>query len=99
MKKMFVGVTVLLVVASCSKQKDLPAIQKPQSAHGKEPQTCTFGLTQFNLIKRPPVDANTDRRPKNTTPPPPPSGAVILLDFDGAFVSGTSWNYNGDINC
>lgn len=33
-----------------------------------------------------------------TPPPPPVSGTpVILLDFNGYTVSGTAWNYNGDI--
>lgn len=29
----------------------------------------------------------------------PSSSAVIFLDFDGHTVSGTSWNYNGPIEC
>jgi len=29
----------------------------------------------------------------------PSARAVILLDFDGHNVEGTSWNYNGPINC
>ena len=29
----------------------------------------------------------------------PSAQAVILLDFDGHVVTGTSWNYDGPINC
>jgi len=29
----------------------------------------------------------------------PAASAVILLDFDGHLVTGTPWNYAGDINC
>lgn len=29
----------------------------------------------------------------------PEAGPVIFLDFDGHYVSGTSWNYNGPFNC
>ena len=29
----------------------------------------------------------------------PSATPVIFLDFDGHYVSGTSWNYNGPINC
>lgn len=79
----------------------------------QDPQVCSFGLSEFNLAKRPAVsDEPVARRPKNGSgstgsdtpppppPPPPPSGSsVILLDFDGHSVSGTSWNYNGTINC
>ena len=35
----------------------------------------------------------------SSRPPPPASAGVILLDFDGQVVSGTSWNYSGPINC
>ena len=27
------------------------------------------------------------------------ASAVVFLDFDGHYVNGTSWNYNGPINC
>jgi hypothetical protein len=29
----------------------------------------------------------------------PSAQAVIFLDFDGHFVNGTSWNYNGPVHC
>jgi Metallo-peptidase family M12B Reprolysin-like len=50
-----------------------------------------------------PPKPNKPDHPHGQQPPtePPPSGnttpAVLLLDFDGAVVSGTSWNYAGDL--
>jgi hypothetical protein len=29
----------------------------------------------------------------------PSASTVLFLDFDGQYVTGTSWNYNGPINC
>ena len=94
----------LLFLASCSKTNiDRPVASLEQG----EKQSCDFGLTSFNLIKRAPVNSVNDdafrRKPPTgggTTTPPPPSGtAVLYLDFDGQLVSGTSWNSTGDINC
>lgn len=72
---------------------------------------CDFGQKSFNKTKRSKEfveELNTrgkGKKPTPTTPteptqPPPPSTAkaVLLLDFDGGVVKGTSWNYNGDIN-
>src|SRR5688500_2681027 len=40
---------------------------------------------------------------KDEPPPPPPpqpsTTAVFLLDFTGHTVTGTAWNYSGDIVC
>jgi hypothetical protein len=59
-------------------------------------QSCNFGITQFNTVKRSPLP------PESVLPDVPmvPRGdAVLLLDLDGQVVSSTSWNYNGDIVC
>ncbi|HEX7902616.1 MAG TPA: M57 family metalloprotease [Chitinophagaceae bacterium] len=98
----------LLFLASCSKNNIEPQTSAPQE---EKKQSCDFGIQSFNLVKRPAVNSGYDEaskgRPKpgaggtitTTTPPPPAGAAVILLDFDGQLVSGTSWNYAGDINC
>lgn len=93
----FLLVLTIFLVASCSKtatdSKADTIIQKSES--------CDFGLKQFNLAKRPAVIEGEGKPPK-----PPTGGAgsssnpgVILLDFDGQLVSGTSWNNGTNINC
>lgn len=98
----------LLFLASCSKNSIEPQASAPQE---QKKQSCDFGVQSFNLVKRPAVNSGYDEASKGkprpggggttttTTPPPPAGTAVILLDFDGQLVSGTSWNYAGDINC
>lgn len=78
--------------------------------HGNKHQDCNFGRSNFHLSKRN-VKLSSDEAPGGkgkgkgggTPPPPPPppihGGGCILLDFDGFTVTGTSWNYNGDIVC
>jgi hypothetical protein len=51
---------------------------------------------------RPPKDTTTQEPPTDTTYNPPPTyngQGVILLDFDGQYVTGTSWNVSGPIDC
>lgn len=98
--KYLVIFTLLFVLAACSKTTSDNTADTPAA----NPESCKFGLTEFNLTKRPDVNEKTERKP--LPPPPPPSGGggtppsgVILLDFDGQLVSGTSWNYAGNINC
>jgi len=100
MKKSLPALAVLFLLVACSKKEVIYDVHKPQSADGKTPETCTFGLTKFNMIKRPAQLAG--KKPQNPTtlpPPPPPAGAVILLDFDGHVVSGTAWNSSGSFTC
>ena len=94
----------VILLASCSKN----SIDKQASSlQEKEKQTCDFGIKSFTLTKREPVNLEngmiSDKRPPGgggAPPPPPPAGTgVLLLDFDGQFVSGTSWNYGGDFTC
>ncbi|MBY0478951.1 MAG: hypothetical protein K2Q24_14990 [Chitinophagaceae bacterium] len=93
-----------LLLASCTKT----AIdQQVPAAKMNEQQRCDFGMTSFNLTKRPAVEQFSHealrRRPGGnggtTTTPPPPGVPVLYLDFDGEVVSGTAWNSSGDINC
>jgi len=66
-------------------------------------QSCDFGITSFNLVKRSPVNNNTDdaifKRPGGTSTPPPAGAGLIYLDFNGQTVTGTPWNTNGTITC
>ena len=107
-------VALLCLFAACTKT-DVPNTHDHQSG---KPESCDFGITQFNLTKRPPVDDGIAVKPPkggggggngngngngggnnsgsgSTTS----TAVVILLDFDGHIVSGTSWNYNGPIDC
>ena len=88
---------------ACSKSLDRLSPQATTQLSIKEKQSCSFDMTEFNMIKRPPVNNDVARnKPKlqitggngGTT-----SANVILLDFNGQVVSGTSWNVNGDITC
>lgn len=108
-----------LFLFSCQKSIDEIA-QQPKVNVNSEEETCTFDISEFNMVKRPPIYYDAARRrprttttpttPTPTTPttptaptptPPPPTIAskVILIDFDGHVVSGTSWNTNGNITC
>jgi hypothetical protein len=64
-------------------------------------ESCSFGISNFNLSKRAPgygdnADMTAKGGPNNNTEAAP--NAVILLDFNGQYVSGTNWNTNGPIN-
>jgi hypothetical protein len=92
----------LVTLVACSKTAD----RQTSSAQEDDNQRCDFGIKQFNLSKRAPVNNNnevaTKRPPKppGGTTPPPSNAGVILLDFDGHFVSGTMWNSGGtDFAC
>ena len=80
--------------------------------HGSRFQDCNFGEKEFHLKKRKlsveeitTANRTTGKGKPTTgggTPPPPTpvlTTGVIFLDFTGHIVTGTSWNYNGDINC
>lgn len=97
--KYLLVLSAVIVLAGCSKNstQDIAATkQNPQ------PETCNFGNTSFNLVKREAVIELEGRKPIVTSPTPTSttsSAGVIYLDFDGYFVSGTSWNYSGDFTC
>ncbi|MDP9230541.1 MAG: hypothetical protein M3O67_07705, partial [Bacteroidota bacterium] len=100
-------IIALFCLAACSKSIDKQAdfTTPTENKDLKHPESCDFGITQFNMVKRPMVNDATANRGKpikltsggggtSST-----GGSVILLDFDGYVVKNTSWNYNGDINC
>lgn len=93
----------LMFLASCSKNNfDKPIAPLEETRQ----QSCDFGLTSFNLIKRPPVNTGINdvilAKPpsgNNGTTNPPAGTGIIYLDFDGERVSGTMWNTKGSIHC
>lgn len=97
MRNYLLILTVLLVLASCSKT----ATDSRVDTSIQKTESCDFGLTQFNLAKRPAVIESERKPPKSSTGGTGTSTnpGVILLDFDGHIVSGTSWNNGADINC
>ena len=103
MKNLLIILSVSACLFACSKSVDLQ--QENTNNSPKDRQSCNFGLTQFNLVQRATVaDEFSNRKPiqsSNGGGGTLQTGAssVILLDFDGQLVSGTSWNSNGSINC
>src|SRR5437667_10126578 len=98
MKNLLILAFVCLV--ACNKSVDIQSNQK----RTEKPQSCNFGITQFNYVKRTITDKEISKgKPiKSSTGSgvtTPSGSSVIFLDFDGCTVSGTPWNYNGDINC
>lgn len=102
----------LVFFAACTKTADRPAEENPSSTTQTEKESCDFGITQFNLTKRAPVDDPSANKPPHagggngggggstggggTTTT---TNGVILLDFDGQYVSGTSWNGGVPFTC
>ena len=98
MKLLSVLAAVLLFVTACRKTNE--PVSVPVSSNDRKLESCDFGITHFNTVKRPTVDPGNEKRPQQPqNPPPPPSPSVILIDFDGHIVSNTVWNTNGDIVC
>ena len=96
MKNLLILAFVCLV--ACNKSIDVQPIQKTT----KKPQSCDFGITQFNTVKRVlSADDISRGKPVKSSGGGNASagGPVLLLDFDGTLVSGTAWNFSGDINC
>ncbi|HYC39594.1 MAG TPA: M57 family metalloprotease [Chitinophagaceae bacterium] len=98
MKRLFL-LAGLCYLASCSKQDNV-ATTDP------EKNVCDFGIRDFNLTKRAPVeDEFNNRKPKNQGGGSggggtiSPTAGVVWLDFDGDVVSNTVWNTSGPIYC
>jgi hypothetical protein len=100
----------LLLLASCSKNFD----KQYSSPANNEKETCSFGISEFNMTKRPtinnevakgkPIGGNNGNGGGGgsiipISPTTTIAPNVILLDFNGQNVSGTMWNTNGDITC
>ena len=105
MKKIILALTATtLILASCSKA-DLSSTRisnnTTTTTTSVKPESCSFGQTQFNLTKRANVmDGVPLRAPKGGGGSGSGGGStagVILLDFDGQYVTNTSWNFNGPL--
>ena len=102
------AIPCLLLLAACSKSIDQ---QSPPSTINSEKESCSFGFSEFNMIKRPTINMEVGKGK-------PGSGSgggtgttgggggtttvlanVILLDFNGQYVANTMWNVNGPIPC
>ena len=96
----------LLLLASCSKNFN----EQPSLSDDSEKETCRFGISEFNMIKRPSMNTDLGKgKPGGggghgggsgggsviTTPT---TSNVIYLDFDGQYVANTNWNVNGPVN-
>jgi hypothetical protein len=96
MKLLLIAAAACLLFASC--RKTMNEISSPGfSTRTVRPQSCDFGIKNFNTVKRPDISSFARRTPRTT------SGTnlqqVLLLDFDGEIISNTAWNTNGPINC
>lgn len=94
------------MLAACSKSID----ERPPFTINNEKEACSFGLSEYNMIKRPTINmevgkgkpvsgGGTGTTGGGGTTPPPILANVILLDFDGQYVANTMWNVNGPIPC
>jgi Metallo-peptidase family M12B Reprolysin-like len=93
----------LLLLTACNKT-DTTNSSSGEVTLQNQPSTCDFGITQFNLTKRAPLNEESSlRNPHNSSgggsTPPPTNPGIIMLDFDGHMVSGTNWNGGATINC
>ncbi len=100
----------LLLLASCSKHLN-EQLPRPNNS---EEETCSFGISEFNMIKRPSINTEVGKgKPGGGGGNGGGSGggnggggvittatssSVIYLDFDGQYVANTMWNVNGPIN-
>jgi hypothetical protein len=93
------GIAILLLVL-------LVACKTPRVFKAQPKPTSCFTTESFNMTQRKSTELLGKKKPI-VQPQPPPScclatwipPGVILLDFDGYTVTGTSWNYSGDITC
>ncbi|HEX3167259.1 MAG TPA: hypothetical protein VHQ93_13415 [Chitinophagaceae bacterium] len=101
------AISCLLLLAACSKRID----QQDPSTINNEKETCSFGLSEFNMVKRPTINMEVGKGKPGTGSgggtgttggggtTVPTLANVILLDFDGQYVANTMWNVNGPITC
>lgn len=100
----------LLLLASCSKNLN----EQHTPSTNSEKETCTFGISEFNMTKRPSMNPEVGKgKPGGGGGNgggngggsgggggtiAPTTSSVIYLDFDGQYVANTMWNVNGPIN-
>ncbi len=97
----------VIVIISCRKNDSV--INNNSSSHTStslknELVSCDFGMTQFNLTTRAPINEESALRDPLSSSggggsPPANNPGIIMLDFDGQIVSNTIWNNNSIITC
>jgi hypothetical protein len=107
MKKIIWVLILAFIFYCCNHNKTKTTTQQPPSKNVRDtiPQVDSFGLTQFNTMKRVlPENEQLQLRAakgKPIKPVKPPitttTTGVLLLQFNGGIVKNTSWNINGDI--
>lgn len=104
MKKLLFLFLIAASIYSCKDGKKPPTVDAPKK-DTTGISVCDFGIdsVDFNTTDRTPeqkAGRGGVKPPRIKNPPPAtqPRG-VILLDFDGHLVTGTSWNFYGDIQC
>jgi len=98
------AIPCLLLLAACSKSIDQ---QSSTSPINNEKESCSFGFSEFNMVKRPTINMEVGKgKPGSGTgttggggTTAPTLANVILLDFNGQYVANTMWNVNGPIPC
>lgn len=87
---------LVLFLGACTKSLH----NKKETTVTTSEESCSFGITNFNLSKRAPGygDDMVAKGGPNAGDATSAPNAVILLDFNGQYVSGTNWNTNGPIN-
>jgi len=113
MKNLLIILCIISIsLIACQKSVDLQQAPVSEQKIIKTPQSCDFGITEFNTIKRAPVadefssmkgkpsgagggGGNGNGKPSGNTSNG--NSGVIYLDFDGAYISGTLWNYSGSL--
>jgi hypothetical protein len=99
------AIACLLLLAACSKSID----QQHAPTTNNEKESCSFGLSEFNMTKRPTINSEVGKgKPGGgsggstgggSTTPTVTTANVILLDFNGEYVANTMWNVNGPVTC
>jgi hypothetical protein len=88
---------MLLLLGACTKSfNSQPSITKTNS----EKETCSFGMAEFNRVKRAPMNYESSKgKPPGSGGGNSSGGNVLLLDFNGHYVMNTMWNVSGAFNC
>ena len=92
----FLRIAVIALIFVACRKSDVFTETSPQAGSKMKPQSCDFGIIEFNTVKRPARANNMNQQELSPSQQP---DAVLFLDFNGHTVSNTSWNINGDIVC
>lgn len=103
MRRALITIAIAASLAACNNQGKKET-QEPPQIRDTTKQICDFNIkpTEFNITDRElsteTVAAQKGKKVRNPPPPQPPKNLatpVVLLDFNGYTVIGTSWNFSG----